>query len=236
MKATTQYINNVPFLPGELTLVKSDHAEATLMHSARLSNSFRKAGLNVLTINCGMSDRRFRSHYYDTYGEDTFTRPMIVLKSSECGDLIGERESIDQIVQEGKIGAIILAGWEFASSTRKRRDRLFFYLCELMKQGITIIVYTQTTGNPVAGKMQVLGKISARAMQVVEIDTSKMLEDVVKKPPVLVWESTAEMLRAEEGVQQLLKNINTLAPPGQGISGFGVGEKRLGDEEETVEI
>jgi hypothetical protein len=63
-----QYVNNVPFLDGELTIVTSDHAEASMRHSSRLANSFRKAGLNVLVINCGMSDRRFRSHYYDAYG------------------------------------------------------------------------------------------------------------------------------------------------------------------------
>jgi hypothetical protein len=219
----TQYINNVPFLAGELTLVKSDHAEATMRHSALISNSFRKAGLNVLTINCGMSDRRFRSHYYDTYGEDTYTRPMVVLKTSELGDLVGERESIDQICREGKIGVVILAGWEFASSTRKRRDRLYFYLVELLKRGIIVIVYTQTAGNPIAGRMLVLGKLSARAFEIVEIDTSKFLEGAVKKPPVIAWESHDEMVRAEQGVQQLLKNINSLQPHGQGISGFGVG-------------
>ncbi|HET9136533.1 MAG TPA: hypothetical protein VFO76_07845, partial [Candidatus Kapabacteria bacterium] len=58
------------------------------------------------------------------------------------------------------------------------------------------------------------------------IDTSSVLEEAVKKPPVLVWESHEELRKAEEGVQQLLMNINQLAPPGQGISGFGVGKKK----------
>ncbi|HYM21030.1 MAG TPA: hypothetical protein VEW28_08505 [Candidatus Kapabacteria bacterium] len=42
----TQYMNNVPFLPGELTIVTSDHAELAMQHSARLADSFRRARLN----------------------------------------------------------------------------------------------------------------------------------------------------------------------------------------------
>jgi hypothetical protein len=235
MKLNTQYINNVPFLPGELTIVTSDHAEATLQHSSRVANSFRTAGLNTLVINCGMSDRRFRNHYYDTYGEDTFTKPMVILKTSRCGNVVGDREGFDQILREAKIGVVILVGWEFASSTTRRRNRLFFYLQELMQeQDITVIVYSQTTGNPVAGMMGPLGKLGVSALEIVKIDSSKILEGTVKKPPVLVWESSEELHKAEEGVRQLLRNINTLAPPGQGIQGFGVG--REDDDGEMVRV
>jgi hypothetical protein len=221
-----QYVNNVPFLDGELTIVTSDHAEASMRHSSRLANSFRKAGLNVLVINCGMSDRRFRSHYYDAYGEDTYTRPMVVLKTSRMGNVIGDREGFDQIIREGKIGVVILVGWEFASSTTRRRNRLFYYLQELMEAfKLPVIVYSQTAGTPIAGMMGPLGKLGAAAFEIVQIDTSSVLEEAVKKPPVLVWESQDEMQKAEEGVQQLLMNINQLAPPGGGISGFGVGEE-----------
>ena len=213
MKIQTQYINNVPFLPGEVTIVTSDHAQATLQHSSRVANSFRKAGLNTLVINCGMSDRRFRTHYYDTYGEDTYTKPMVILKSLVCGNVAGDRELIDQILREGKITTLILVGWEFASSNTRRRNRLFHYLMELMQSlDITVIVYSHTTGNPIAGKMGPLGKLGVAALEIVKIDSSTILEEAVKKPPVLVWESHEEMARAEQGVQQLLRNINDLDP------------------------
>ncbi|HYM21033.1 MAG TPA: hypothetical protein VEW28_08520 [Candidatus Kapabacteria bacterium] len=208
----TQYMNNVPFLPGELTIVTSDHAEATMQHSARLADSFRKARLNVLVINCGMNERRFRQHYHDTYGSGIDTTPTVILKTSLLGNVAGDREGIDQIVREAKIGVVILAGWEFASGTRRRRNKLFFYLRELMaERDIAVIVYSQTMNNPVAGKMGALGKLAAAAMEVVKIDSSKVLEAVVKKPPVIAWESADEMHTIEQGVQRLVRNINELA-------------------------
>jgi hypothetical protein len=225
--AKPQYVNNVPFLDGELTVVTSDHAEASMRHSSRLADSFRKIGLSSLVINCGLSDRRFRSHYYNTHGEDTFKKPMMLLHTSRVGNVIGDREGIDQMIREGKISVIILVGWEFASATTRRRNRLFYYLQELMQEhNLPVIVYSQTTGTPIAGMMGPLGKLGAAAFEIVRIDTSSVLEEAVKKPPVLVWESHEELRKAEEGVQQLLMNINALAPPGEGISGFGVGEKQ----------
>ncbi|MDP4236205.1 MAG: hypothetical protein Q8919_07160 [Bacteroidota bacterium] len=207
-------MNNIPFLPGELTIVTSDHAEATMQHSARLADSFCKAGLNVLVINCGMSDRRFRSHYHDTYGEDTYAKPVVILKTSLLGNVAGDREAIDQLVREAKIGVLILAGWEFASANIRRRNRLFFYLRELMaERDIAVIVYSQTMNNPVAGKMGALGKLAAAAMEVVKIDSSKVLESAVKKLPVIAWDSPDEMHTIEQGVQRLVRDINEL--PGE---------------------
>jgi hypothetical protein len=242
----TQYINNVPFLPGELTIVTSDHAEATMQHSSRLADSFRSAGLNVLAVNCGMSERRFREHYYKTYGEPFSERTRgkqtrgertrVILRTSLVGNVAGDREAIDQIVREAKIGVVILAGWEFASSTVRRRNRLFFYLRELMhERGISVIVYSQSLNNPVAGKMGALGKLAAAAMEVVKIDSSKALENAIKKPPVIAWESEHEQHTIERGVQQLVRNINELGCQDRDSQDFkdeqdGSGKKRIDND------
>src|SRR5689334_22015071 len=90
MKPKKNYIINVPLVHGEITVVTADHAEDTMRHSARLANAIKDAGLNVLAINCGMSDKRYRGHFYEAVGRESFRDPKCIIKSSVCGNLIGE--------------------------------------------------------------------------------------------------------------------------------------------------
>src|SRR6185295_15294029 len=100
MKTTTNkrrsYINNVPVREGEISIVTSRSAVETMKHSSRLGADMQKAGMPVLLLNCGMSDARFKEYFFEHHKYPT--SPHIVLKSSVRGDLVGDRESINQII------------------------------------------------------------------------------------------------------------------------------------------
>jgi len=213
------YINNVPIASGEITIVTSDHAEATMRHSAQLAFDAKKNGLNVLLVNCGMSDKRFRTHVHDTFGKEIYHGTRMIIHTSSCGDLIGERDAIDNIVDQARIGAIILCGWEFASCTRRRKERLICYLRELMaNDGVSVTIYCHTANAPVAGKLDKggIGKLGLLAWQVCEINSSELLEPILKRPdPVIA--TPGEMREAEQSVQMLLNKVNELAGDGQKI-------------------
>jgi hypothetical protein len=233
MKRKASYINSIPFRHGEITVVTSDHAEATMQHSARLANSVKETGLNVLAINCGMSDRRFREHFYQAHGREAFKEPRCIIKSSVCGNLIGEREAIDQIVDEAKIAVVIISGWEFASSTSRRRQRLLFYLRELMeRENVAIIIYSHIANDPVAGMIDHggLGKLSLLAYAIAEIDSSKILDDEIRKPAPLV--ATMAELR------EMGADIGISVTPGfrVGAQASGNGINNLEGVEEMMEI
>ena len=207
MKKT--YINQIPLAHGELTVIVSDHAEKVMRHSCKLAKSVKEAGVSALLINCGMSDARFREH--SGYPEEANPAAHLVIKSSIRGDLIGERVEIDQIISECNIRVLIIAGWEWAASGFRRKERLLFYLREIMKEyGIAVICYTQRAAKPVAGKYDRggIGKLSMLAIAIFRDDISDTLEKAVPKPPPLVIHSDDEMLEAERSAQLLAREIN----------------------------
>jgi hypothetical protein len=221
MKRKPSYINHVPFLQGEITVITSDHAEATMKHSARLAHSIKNVGLNVLAINCGMSDRRFREHYYEAHGKESFKEPRCIIKSSVCGNLIGEREAIDQIVAEAGIAIVVITGWEFASSNYRRRERLMCYLRDLMeREDVSVIIYSHIANEPVAGMIDHggLGKLSLLAYAIAEIDSTQILEEKITKPPVLVA-TAAELREMEMSAQLFINEMKELQEDGGVVSG-----------------
>ena len=214
-KSKTPYINSIPIKHGEITIVTSDHAEATMHHSSRLASAAQQVGVGVLLINCGMSNRRFREHFYSEHTE-VYDEPRLIVKSSVVGNLVGERDNIDQICREAKIGVVIIAGWEFASDNYRRRHRLISYLRGLMEeQDVAVVIYAHTANEPVAGTLDHggLGKLTLLAYAVTRIEASEMLETAVKKPAPRVA-TTNELNEFERGAQAFVKEINDL--PGIG--------------------
>jgi hypothetical protein len=175
--------------------------------------------MNVLVINCGMSDKRFRGHFLDQFGTELYKGNGVIIHTSSCGDLIGERDAIDNIISQARIGAIILCGWEFSSSTRRRKERLMFYLRELMtKDDLSVTIYCHTAIAPVAGMVDRggVGKLCLLAHAVCEIDSAMKLEPILKRPNTLVADNS-ELRAAEDSVQQLLNKVNELQGDGQKI-------------------
>ena len=206
------YINNVPLRHGEVTIITSDNAMATMQHSSRLAESIKNAGSPTLLINCGMSDKRFKEYFYENH-DAAVKNHEIVLYSSIRGDLIGEREAIDQIVVEAGIGVVIIAGWEWTSSSWRRRQRLLFYLRELMEdRDVAIIIYSHTANAPVAGEIDHggVGKLALLAMFVIELNTVEELEKQVPIAPSVCYRTYEEYLEAERSAQVMLSKINGL--------------------------
>ena len=57
------YVNHVPLRDGEVTIVTSVSAEASMVHSCRLGADMQKAGVPTLILNCAISDKRFREYF-----------------------------------------------------------------------------------------------------------------------------------------------------------------------------
>ncbi len=217
------YLNNVPITHGEVTVVISSDAESLLKHSCKLANSASDAGLGTLLINCGMSERRFREHL--GYPETKKRAMPFISRTSHKGDLIGERVGIDQCIEEAGIRVVIISGWEWTSSSYRRKERLLFYLREIMEEkNVAVIIYSLTTTKPVVGKVDRagLGKLPTIAMAIVFDAMSETLESAAPKPPALVIPSVDFMRAAEEGAQLLVSKINNL----QGIKSPIPGERK----------
>ena len=159
-----------------------------------------------------MSDKRFKEYFYDHH-DITGKKNRLVLHSSVRGDLIGEREAIDQIVTETAASVIIIAGWEWTSSSWRRKQRLLFYLRELMEdRDVAIIIYSHTANAPVAGEIDHggIGKLSLLAMFIIELNTAEELEKQVPQAPAVCYETYEEYLEAERSAQLMINKINGL--------------------------
>ena len=215
------FINNIPIRHGEITVITSRNAVASMKHSSRLASDTKKTGLGTLLINCSMSNNRFQEFFLEHY-DPCVKKPELVIHSSVQGNLIGEREAIDQIITQAKISVIIIAGWEWTSSSWRRKERLFFYLRELMAEyNIAIVIYSHVFNSPVAGEIDRagLGKLSLLAMFVVELGASEVLEEIIRKPPPIVINTVEEEREAERSARLLINKINGLG--GEGGSSEG---------------
>jgi hypothetical protein len=206
------YINRVPVRHGELTIVASHNAESSMKHSAQLAAKTQQSGVPVLLINCAMSDKQFKEHF-NKHHAPSVKRPHVVLMSSVRGNLIGEKEAIDQIIEETGTGVIIISGWEWTAASWRRKQRLLFYLRELMEErDVAIVIYSHVHNAPVAKEIDHggLGKLSLLAMFVVELEASEHLENESPKPPPLVSLSLEEDQAAERSAQLLINKMNRL--------------------------
>ncbi len=205
------YVNNIPVAHGELSIVMSDNAEKVMKHSSALAQKIKDAGVGVLLVNCGMSDRRFREHA--GYPEECNPKTHYMIRTSYRGDLIGERAEIEQVVRECKIAVVIISGWEWTSNSYRRKERLIYFLRELMaEKGIAVIIYSQAPTKPVIGKYDRggVGKLSMLAIAIISDEAAGILEKAGPKPPPLVYNGRQELEAMERSAQLLASKINNL--------------------------
>jgi hypothetical protein len=230
------YVNSVPICHGEITVVTSDSADDTVVHATRLGLNTQKAGVPTLIVNTGMSRKRFTEHFHAQNVD--YKHPRLLAHTSIRGDLVSEGEEIRQIIVEANIGIIVIAGWEWASSNYRRKQRLIFFLREMMDlYNVAVIIYSHTTTSPEAGKKDYggIGNLGLLVAFVVAIDTSERLEDVIKKPTPMTYGSAEEYAEAERSAQVLINKINELgsgseAVEGKRDEGIGTGRKWAPDK------
>ena len=204
------YVNHIPLRHGEVTIVTSESAEASMVHSCRFAADTQKAGVATLILNCALSDKRVRE-YFLKHHKWSNNDPQLLFKSSVRGNLIGDAEDISQIIYEGRIGTVVILGWEWASSSWRRKQRLLHFLREMMDTySVAVVVYAHCYNSPKPGHVDKggLGKLALLAMFVVGIEASEQLEKDCPKPPPLVYRDLAELQAAERSARQLINKIN----------------------------
>ena len=227
------HVNSVPLAHGELSVVLSASTENMLAHSTTLASDIRKHGVNTLLINCGVSSRRFNEHIMPlTTTNDWFYKRTddkevkLVPYSSNRGDLIGESDTITQIVSNAGIGVVIIMGWEWVSSSWRRRERLLYFLRELMEEHkVAVIVYSQARTEPTVGVYDRggIGKLGMMCVAIIKDTTTSELEKVAPRPAPMVV-TPKEWAEATRSAQLLASKIN-------GLQGKNSGE--LGEREKT---
>ncbi len=221
----TVYIKNIPVAHGEISVVLADDAEKLMRHSCQVGEQIKRAGLGVLLINCGMSDRRFRNHAREAttalegqpfehmpYATGTDAPKEMLIHSSVAGDLIGEMDLLSGLVAQCAIGVVIIAGWEWTSSGYRRKERLLYAIREMMrKYDVAVVIYASAKTNSQPGKCDRggIGRLAMLAVSILNLDAADMLESVSPKPLPIVatkkdWED------AERSAQLLGSKINEL--------------------------
>jgi hypothetical protein len=167
-------IANVPLINGEITVITSDSALDSLAHSLKLAHSAQNDGSSALYINCLVGRKRLAAYINANYAESGISAPKV--HSSTRGDLVGDRETIDQMLADVRPGIVIITGWEWTSSNHRRKERLLHYLREIADRWeVPIVIYANNYQAPMAGRIDKggLGKLSLAAAMVVEV---KVLE------------------------------------------------------------
>lgn len=218
MKIT--HVNSVPLAHGELSVVLSQSAENMLIHSTKLASEIRSHGVNTLLINCGVSANRFNEHvmpvttisdWFYKYKKDE-KETKLVPYSTCRGDLVGDSDTITQIVSCAGIGVVIIMGWEWTSSSWGRRERLLYFLRLLMQEhNVAIIVYSQATTEPTVGVYDRagIGKLGMMCVAIIKDTTSTELEKVSPRPEPIVVTPT-EWAEAQRSVELLVNKVNDL--------------------------
>ena len=218
-----KHVLNVPFAHGEISVVLADTAEDMMRHSTTFATEVSKLGVGVMLMNCGLSERRFNEHTrnipkYKSYEElPRRQKPPVIAFNSTRGDLISDSYIIDSMAFHANIGVVIIMGWEWIASTYARKERLMYYLRELIgDKNIAVIVYSQARTKPVAGRPDRagIGKLAMLAYGIVSIDSVRETAKVAPSPApvVMTAEQIQEIEKAEvlepEKMKQLVYNKN----------------------------
>ena len=218
MKIT--YVNSVPLAHGELSVVLSESAENMLAHSTKLASDMRNLGVSTLLVNCGVSSNRFNEHvmpvtttndWFPDYKENENERKLVPYSSGR-GDLIGDSDTITQIVSSARVGVVIIMGWEWTSSSWRKRERLYYYLRQLMEEhNVAVIVYSQARTEPTVGIYDRggIGKLGMMCVAIIKDETSTELEKVAPRPKPMVV-TPKEWAEAQRSAQLLVNKVNGL--------------------------
>jgi hypothetical protein len=213
----TKYILNVPLEHGEVSVVLASNAEDMLRHSAKFATDCSALGAGVMLINCGLSERRFNEHtehikkYKDIDYMPKKEKPRLMAYNSTLGDLVGDSGTIKAMCMQAHVSVVIIMGWEWTSCTYARKERLLYFMRELLRHGTAVIVYSQATTNPTPGKQDRagLGKLAMLAYGIVNVEGSEEAAKIAPSPtPVTATDK--EMTKMDEKIQLVMNNINEL--------------------------
>jgi hypothetical protein len=154
-----KHVLNVPLEHGEISVVLADTAEDMLRHSSQFATEISQLGVGVMLMNCGLSERRFNEHTknipkYKSYEELPKRRvPQLMAFNSTRGDLVGDSYIIDSMSYHAHVSVLIIMGWEWTASSYARKERLMYYLRELIgDKQMAVVVYSQARTRPTAGR------------------------------------------------------------------------------------
>ena len=225
MKSTK--IKNIPVAYRELSVVINPNTDIAMRHSCTVASAIHTLGANVLLVNCGVSPQRFRSYapksttFFHIDGEDgervftpnkklpNATSQMVTLDSVR-GNLAGQSVTIREIVEQCRIEVLIISGWEWSSSSWRRKERLLYFLRELMAElGVAVIVYAQTSTNPTVGENDKggIGKLASLAFAITDLRGAELSSEIAPSIPPLVV-SNQDWLVAERSARLLINKIN----------------------------
>lgn len=225
MKSTK--IKNIPIAHREVSVVVSENTETAMRHSCTLAREMHKLELHTLLVNCGVSPQRFRDYApksttfyrYDAEEEGAVFTPnkklpnaksqMLTLDSVR-GNLIGQSASIREIIEQCRIQVVIISGWEWTSSSWRRRERLLYFLREIMAElGVAVIVYAQTTTNPTPGENDKggIGKLASIAFAITDLRGAALSSEIAPSIPPMVL-SNQDWFEAERSARLLINKIN----------------------------
>ncbi|HET9136817.1 MAG TPA: hypothetical protein VFO76_09275 [Candidatus Kapabacteria bacterium] len=181
MKTTRIY--NVPVTDGEITIVRTLAAADVMKHSCGFAQALRKKGSGVLIVNTGLSKRRFKeaaceagievNQVRETNAMVSPGKTSLIIQTSLAGELSKELESIRTLCKEAKISVVVITGWEWTSSSYRRKEQLLFGLRQLLNDlDIAVVIYTQSPQYVTCGQYSRggVGKLAMLAYDVVDYD------------------------------------------------------------------
>lgn len=212
-----RHILNVPLEMGEVSVVLADNADEMLRHSAKFATDCSALGVGVMLINCGLSERRFNEHtehikkYRDVDYMPKKKKEYLLAYNSTEGDLVGDSGTIRAMCTQANVSVVIIMGWEWTSSTYARKERLLYFIRQLLREHNAVVVYSQAQTNPTPGKQDRagLGKLAMLAYGIVNVEGSEEAAKMVPSPIPLV-ENKGDMEKMDKNIQLVMNKINGL--------------------------
>jgi hypothetical protein len=249
----TTKIKNIPVASRELSVVVSQNVDIAMRHSCSFAGDIHKREQNVLLINCGVSPQRFQEYapkqttFYSFDGEEgeaVFTpnkripnpKSQMVTLNSVRGNLAGQSASIREIVEQCRIGFIVICGWEWSSSSWRRKEKLLYFLREIMAElGVAVVVYAQTTTNPTVGEVDKggIGKLAVIAFAITDLRGAELSSEIAPSIPPLVV-SNDEWFEAERSARLLASKINGIELPMNDLANYPTVDEELHEEYNPV--
>jgi len=112
---------------------------------------------------------------------------------------------------QAKVSVVIIMGWEWTSSSYARKERLLFFIRQLLREGTAVVVYSQAQTNPTPGKPDRagLGKLAMLAYGIVNVEGAVEAAKMAPSPtPIVATNEEMEMM--DKKIQLVMNKINGL--------------------------
>ena len=205
------YINNIPLNAGEITVLMHQNAETITNHACQTAQAIREHDLGVLLLNCATSNGRFQrtaDKFITTAARNK--RPHLYLRTMEKGNLVYEKGYIEEMIDAAHVSVIIISGWEWTSSSYRRKERLIFQLRQWAEQKkVAIIIYSQARTEPTLGEYDRggIGKLAMIAYAIEKIDFAEQTRDIPKPPPLIHDEE--DRAAADRSAQLIVEQLKS---------------------------